>query len=210
LHARLNALVKASPVMAFIKGTPEAPRCGFTKQLLAILNEQGVQFGTFDILSDPAVREGLKSFSNWPTYPQLYISGELVGGLDIVKEMVAGGEFVSAIPPGHVKAPAGAASASDAAGASEAESPAALEERLKALVRQKRVMLFMKGSPDEPKCGFSRKVIELLSDPAVGCAPAEREDFGHFNILSDEAVREGLKKFSNWPTCQSTTLSHEN
>jgi glutaredoxin-related protein len=75
---------------------------------------------------------------------------------------------------------------------------------LKALVRQKRVMLFMKGSPDEPKCGFSRKVIDLLADPAVGCAPAERDDFGHFNILSDEAVREGLKKFSNWPTCQST------
>ena len=133
------------------QGTPEAPRCGFTKQLLALLNEQGVQFGSFDILSDPAVREGLKAYSNWPTYPQLYVSGELVGGLDIVKEMAASGELASSIPAGHIKPKAVAA---EPAGESEED----LNKRLNALTRSKRVMLFMKGSPAAPQCGFSRKV----------------------------------------------------
>ncbi len=105
LHARLSQLISAAPVMAFIKGTVEAPRCGFSKQLLALLKEQGVQFGTFDILSDNQVREGLKEFYNWPTYPQLYISGELIGGLDIVKEMVASGDLAKLIPAGHVVPP---------------------------------------------------------------------------------------------------------
>jgi len=184
LHARLGALVKASPVMAFIKGTPAAPRCGFTKQLLALLTEQGVQFGSFDILSDSAVREGLKSYSNWPTYPQLYVSGELLGGLDIVKELVANGEFAGMIPAGHLKPKDGDSAAAPAV---------SLEERLKALVRQRRVMLFMKGSPAAPQCGFSRKVVALLEE--CGCS-----EYGTFDILTDNEVREGLKKFSNWPT----------
>ena len=184
LHARLAKLVSASPVMIFIKGTPEAPRCGFTKQLLALLNEQGVQFGSFDILSDPAVREGLKSFSNWPTYPQLYLSGELVGGLDIVKEMVASGEFASSIPAGHITPKV-----------DESAAAAALQSRLKALISQRRVMLFMKGSPAAPQCGFSNKVVALLHESGLSDS-----DYGSFDIFTDEAVREGLKKLSNWPT----------
>jgi Grx4 family monothiol glutaredoxin len=170
--------------MIFIKGTPEAPRCGFTKQLLALLNEQGVQFGSFDILSDPAVREGLKSFSNWPTYPQLYLSGELVGGLDIVKEMVASGEFASSIPAGHITPKV-----------DESAAAAALQSRLKALISQRRVMLFMKGSPSAPQCGFSSKVVALLAEAGL-----TESDYGSFDIFSDPAVREGLKQLSNWPT----------
>lgn len=184
LHARLAKLVSASPVMIFIKGTPDAPRCGFTKQLLALLREQGVEFGSFDILSDPAVREGLKSFSNWPTYPQLYLSGELVGGLDIVKEMVASGEFASAIPAGHI-----------APKVDEAAAAAALQSRLKSLISQRRVMLFMKGSPSAPQCGFSSKVVALLGDAGLS-----ESDYGSFDVFSDQSVREGLKQLSNWPT----------
>ena len=64
-----------------MKGSPSEPKCGFSKQMIALLQEAGVDFGYFDILSDPEVREELKKFSNWPTYPQLYHNGTLVGGL---------------------------------------------------------------------------------------------------------------------------------
>lgn len=101
INTRLGKLVKAAPVMLFMKGTPAAPQCGFSRQLVALLREKGVRYGFFNILADDEVRQGLKIFSDWPTYPQLYLDGNLVGGLDIVsfilnfelvsKDMVANG-----------------------------------------------------------------------------------------------------------------------
>jgi Grx4 family monothiol glutaredoxin len=72
--------------MLFMKGTPSAPQCGFSRQTVSLLREKGVKYGFFNILADDEVRQGLKAFSDWPTFPQLYVEGELVGGLDIVKE----------------------------------------------------------------------------------------------------------------------------
>ncbi|KAF1986117.1 hydroperoxide and superoxide-radical responsive glutathione-dependent oxidoreductase [Aulographum hederae CBS 113979] len=86
LHQRLTELVKASPVMLFMKGTPSAPQCGFSRQTVALLRERAVRYGFFNILADDEVRQGLKEFADWPTFPQLWVDGELVGGLDIVKE----------------------------------------------------------------------------------------------------------------------------
>ncbi|VUC36189.1 unnamed protein product [Clonostachys rosea] len=86
LFKRLADLVKAAPVMLFMKGTPSGPQCGFSRQMVAILRENSVKYGFFNILADDEVRQGLKEYAEWPTYPQLWISGELVGGLDIVKE----------------------------------------------------------------------------------------------------------------------------
>jgi len=86
LHERLSTLVKAAPVMLFMKGTPSAPQCGFSRQLVALLREKSVKYGFFNILMDDEVRKGLKEFADWPTFPQLWIDGELVGGLDIVKD----------------------------------------------------------------------------------------------------------------------------
>lgn len=106
LNKRLAELVKAAPVMLFMKGTPSSPQCGFSRTLVGILREKGVRYGFFNILADEEVRQGLKDFSYvessmilaqamhskilinraWPTFPQLYRKGELVGGLDIVKE----------------------------------------------------------------------------------------------------------------------------
>lgn len=83
---RLGELVKAAPVMLFMKGTPSTPQCGFSRQLVGLLREKGVRYGFFNILADDEVRQGLKAWSDWPTFPQLYLKGELVGGLDIVKE----------------------------------------------------------------------------------------------------------------------------
>lgn len=84
LFARLADLVKAAPVMLFMKGTPSGPQCGFSRQLIGILRERSIKYGFFNILADEDVRQGLKEFADWPTFPQLWVNGELVGGLDIV------------------------------------------------------------------------------------------------------------------------------
>lgn len=84
LNKRLGELVKAASVMLFMKGTPSAPQCGFSRQLVALLRENSVRYGFFNILADDEVRQGLKEFADWPTFPQLWVGGELVGGLDIV------------------------------------------------------------------------------------------------------------------------------
>lgn len=95
--AALEQLVKKKPIMLFMKGDPEQPRCGFSRKVVEALHESGLdldrekKFGTFDILTDEGVRSGLKVFSDWPTFPQLYVSGELVGGCDIVLEMAQEG-----------------------------------------------------------------------------------------------------------------------
>lgn len=168
-----QALVHRSPIMLFMKGSPDVPKCGFSRQIVDLLKQQRVPFDSFDILSDETVREGLKKFSNWPTYPQLYSNGKLIGGLDIVKELIADGALYDELeytPPKQVP----------------------LEEKLKQLINRAPIMLFMKGSPDVPKCRFSKKMVDLLKK--------ENVTFDTFDILSDELVREGLKKYSNWPT----------
>lgn len=93
LEDRLKALINKGKVMIFMKGDRNTPRCGFSKTLIQILNETNVPYETFDILTDEIVRQGLKTYSDWPTYPQVYVSGELQGGLDIIKEMVQNGEL---------------------------------------------------------------------------------------------------------------------
>lgn len=84
LFKRLGDLVKAAPVMLFMKGTPSSPQCGFSRQMVGILRDNSVKYGFFNILADDDVRQGLKEYAEWPTFPQLWIDGELVGGLDIV------------------------------------------------------------------------------------------------------------------------------
>lgn len=97
LNDRLKALINRAKVMIFMKGDPSTPRCGFSKQLIAIMNETKVSYETFDILSDEEVRQGLKEYSDWPTYPQVYVNRELIGGLDIIKELVASNELTSTL-----------------------------------------------------------------------------------------------------------------
>lgn len=97
LEDRLKALINKAEVMIFMKGDRSAPRCGFSKQLIQIMNDTKVQYETFDILTDETVRQGLKTYSDWPTYPQVYVKGELQGGLDIIKEMVASGDLAKVL-----------------------------------------------------------------------------------------------------------------
>lgn len=95
LQKRLGELVKAAPVMLFMKGTPSAPQCGFSRQTVSILREKGIRYGFFNILADDEVRQGLKEYSEWPTFPQVYVGGELIGGLDIVSYSVLAVHFKS-------------------------------------------------------------------------------------------------------------------
>ena len=83
----------ASPVVLFMKGTPDFPQCGFSAQVAAVLREAGAKYDSVNIFEDPELREALKRYSNWPTYPQLYVQGELVGGSDILTEMYRSGEL---------------------------------------------------------------------------------------------------------------------
>ncbi|XP_074856547.1 glutaredoxin-3 isoform X2 [Carettochelys insculpta] len=144
LNLRLKKLTNAAPCMLFMKGSPQEPRCGFSRQMVEILNKHNILFSSFDIFSDEEVRQGLKTYSNWPTYPQLYVAGELIGGLDIVKELEASGELETICPKAHK-----------------------LEDRLKVLMNKASVMLFMKGNKQMAKCGFSKQIIEILNSTGV-------------------------------------------
>ena len=90
---RIQGEIDANPVMLFMKGNAMFPQCGFSARVVQILSHMQVPFQTVNVLEDPELREGIKVFSNWPTIPQLYVKGELVGGCDIVTEMFQSGEL---------------------------------------------------------------------------------------------------------------------
>jgi monothiol glutaredoxin len=90
---RIKTEIGSAPIVLFMKGTPDFPQCGFSAQTVAALRAAGADFKSVNILEEPELREALKRHSNWPTYPQLYIKGELVGGCDIALEMFRNGEL---------------------------------------------------------------------------------------------------------------------
>jgi monothiol glutaredoxin len=90
---RIKAELGSSPVVLFMKGTPDFPQCGFSAQTVAALRAMGAEFKHVNIFEEPEMREALKGYSNWPTYPQLYVNGELIGGCDIALEMYQSGEL---------------------------------------------------------------------------------------------------------------------
>ncbi|GLJ07807.1 hypothetical protein SUGI_0074420 [Cryptomeria japonica] len=199
VKSKLQQLMNSKPVMLFMKGTPEEPRCGFSRKVVDVLKSEGVEYGSFDILSDEQVREGLKAFSNWPTFPQLYCKGELLGGCDITLELHESGELkqifkdhgllstanksgeltakaTSTEPkPDTVISESGNGGIADSTGISES-----LSSRIASIINSNPIMLFMKGTPEEPRCGFSRKAVEILREGGV--------EFGSFNILTDEEI----------------------
>jgi monothiol glutaredoxin len=93
LATRIKSLLEAQRVVLFMKGNKMFPQCGFSAQVVGILKQSGVDFETHNILQDPDLRQGLKEYSNWPTFPQLYVNGQLIGGCDIVTEMHSNGEL---------------------------------------------------------------------------------------------------------------------
>lgn len=105
----LNDAIKSNEVILFMKGTPDAPACGFSARTVGALQELEAPFAAVDILPDPRIRQELSAISNWPTIPQLFVKGELVGGADIVTEMLENGELAKTLgveQPDEVAAPA--------------------------------------------------------------------------------------------------------
>ena len=97
MNAAIAAMIAAKPVVLFMKGTKDAPQCGFSAQVLQILNSYGADYDTHDVLADYDLREGIKKFSNWPTIPQLYIHGKFIGGCDITMEMHKKGQLAAVL-----------------------------------------------------------------------------------------------------------------
>ncbi len=91
---RIEQEIGSHPVVLFMKGTPIFPQCGFSAMVVQVLGHMGVKFKSVDVLNEPAIRDGIKQFSDWPTIPQLYVKGEFVGGCDIIREMYESGELV--------------------------------------------------------------------------------------------------------------------
>lgn len=196
MKSRLRRLTSSAPIMVFMKGIPAEPKCKFSRALVALLKEENVSYGSFNILEDTPVREALKNFSGQSTYPQVYQHGKLVGGGDAIREIKEKEGSLARLQSSIASVASSSSSSSTSkdakAGAAATETKEELETRLKKITTQGQVVLFMKGKPEEPQCGFSRTMVGLLK--------SENIEFEHFDILTDDAVRQGLKIFSNWPT----------
>jgi monothiol glutaredoxin len=97
LRDAIQDAISSNPVLLFMKGTPEQPMCGFSARTVGVLQSLGAPFAAVDVLPDPRIRQELSALSNWPTIPQLFVDGELVGGCDIVTEMYGSGELAEAL-----------------------------------------------------------------------------------------------------------------
>jgi monothiol glutaredoxin len=93
VNERIKKQLDTYPVLLYMKGTPDFPQCGFSAKTVSVLRAVGAKFAYINIFEDPEIREGLKQYSNWPTFPQLYVSGELIGGCDITVELYESGEL---------------------------------------------------------------------------------------------------------------------
>jgi monothiol glutaredoxin len=93
VNERIKKQLDTYPVLLYMKGTPDFPQCGFSAKTVSVLRATGAKFAYINIFEDPEIREGLKAYSNWPTFPQLYVGGELVGGCDIAVELYESGEL---------------------------------------------------------------------------------------------------------------------
>jgi len=102
IKTKISKLIDSDNVVLFMKGTPDFPQCGFSAQVVDILNYLGVKFSSFNVLEDNDLREGVKEFSDWPTIPQIYINKEFVGGCDIFKEMLENNEIESFLKDNNV------------------------------------------------------------------------------------------------------------
>ncbi len=194
--AAARGVIASAPCVLFMKGPVSAPACGFSEQAVKLLAAGGVPFTPVDVLTAPALREAVKLLGDFPTYPQLWLRGELIGGVDALREATA--------------AAGGGAGALAVAFALPPTVPVEpLEARLRRLVSAAPAVLFLQGVPGAPRCGFSATALSLLDSVGVDTrAAASASDsaaaagarFATFDILEDQAVREGIKALFAWPT----------
>lgn len=158
--------------MALLEGTTDNPSSPPSQDFVKLLKSHGVKYVALNTVQRKDLLDALTQAGVVSSVPSLFVDGQLVGDLDSVTKMEQVGELVKRIPAECMVE--------------------TLESRLKRLVNQNKVMLFMKGSPKAPQCGFSQKIVNLLNGYNI--------EYGSFDIFKDEQVREGLKKYSNWPT----------
>jgi monothiol glutaredoxin len=127
MREAIQGAIAENPVILFMKGTPDSPACGFSARTVAVLQSLGAPFAAVDILPDPRIRQELSALSGWPTIPQLFVEGELVGGCDIVMEMYQSGELQTVL---GLDAPAPGEAAENAEPASAEPAPLTIENRL--------------------------------------------------------------------------------
>ncbi len=192
--AAVRMISQEEAIMLFMKGTPSAPKCKFSREIVEVLRRTGIVFGFCDVLRDEFAREGIKKVSKWPTIPQLYAYGRLVGGLDVVRKFADEGNLIDELSrefPSDEQPVAG----DEAKEAPQADAQNAVEDlntRIRGIVSRKHTMLFMKGTPEGPQCKFSRRMVALLKENDV--------EYGSYDILEDPELRAGMKKLYNWPT----------
>jgi monothiol glutaredoxin len=127
LHDAIKGAIESNPVLLFMKGTPEQPMCGFSARTVGTLQSLGAPFAAIDVLPDPRIRQELSAISNWPTIPQLFVNGELIGGCDIVTEMYGSGELAEAL---GVEQPAESEPELETAPSPAEPAPLSIENRL--------------------------------------------------------------------------------
>jgi monothiol glutaredoxin len=127
LHDAIKGAIESNPVLLFMKGTPEQPMCGFSARTVGTLQSLGAPFAAVDVLPDPRIRQELSAISNWPTIPQLFVNGELVGGCDIVTEMYGSGELAEAL---GVEQPADSEPELESSPSPAEPAPLSIENRL--------------------------------------------------------------------------------
>ena len=139
----IEAHIATYPFFIFIKGSKEEPKCKFTRRLVEMLRKPGYDYRTFNILADQRIRQWLKVYSNWPTFPQMYIDQKFVGGIDVVTELVEGDEFDEMVP--------------------ESCKPLPPKEKLAKMLKQSKLVLLLNGTVENPKDDASKALIEKIN-----------------------------------------------
>jgi monothiol glutaredoxin len=180
-HARVARLVAENEVMLFMKGNRTAPQCGFSATVVSILDQLLPDYATFDVLSDPQVRNGVKEFSSWPTVPQLYVRGEFLGGCDIVRELFASGELFDQLgvaPPSPPRLAVSEAAARVLRGMAEEREVKDLHLRVDGSFQNS--LYFGPGEPGEIRVDAGG--IQILVDPGT----ALRSDGLSIDVIETE------------------------
>jgi Grx4 family monothiol glutaredoxin len=163
---KISKLLNSYPVVIFIKGTPHDPFCKFSKSFINLIKETGIRYKSFDIFRDESLRSYLRLYSGWKTYPQLYINGKIIGGVEILQSLVEKGEFMDIVPFECKKE----------------GSLIFIENYLK----ENNLVVFGKGSLENKKCKSSTEAYDILTN--------HKFDFKIFDVLKDEMVRDLVKE----------------
>lgn len=170
MFERIKKLLESSPVVIFIKGTPDDPFCKYSKSFMELMKNSGIKYKSFDIFKDESLRCWLRLYSGWKTYPQLYINGKIIGGVDKLKELMDKNEFLNLIPHECTR-----------------EGTILFIEKY---LKTHPVVVFGKGLPGMNKCKATEEMYSILKKFNI--------KFETFDILKDEMARELLKEFTGF------------